>query len=281
MEMLKLDNLTKHYDKFTLDGVSFSLEEGYIMGFIGRNGAGKTTTIKTMLNLVHKDGGAAYMLGRDMAENEEWCKQRIGFVMGGWDFYPKRRLEDIAGVVRRFYPEWDGGVFASYLKEFELDGAKRVDQLSAGMKVKFALALALSHNAQLLILDEPTSGLDPVSRDEILEIFQDLIEGGRRSILFSTHITSDLDKCADYITYIKDGTVRASETRDGFVERFRVVKGPLDGLGPRLEEKLIGVKKHSFGFSGLLHADDLALVAGMTVDPADLDSIMIYNERED
>lgn len=281
MEILKLEGLTKRYDKFALDNVSFTLEEGYIMGFIGRNGAGKSTTIKTMLNLVHKDAGEVHFMGREFIANEEWCKQRIGLVMGGWDFYPKRKLAQLAKVTSRFYTEWDDAAFVSYMNEFKLDDTKRVDQLSAGMKVKFALALALSHNASLLVLDEPTSGLDPVSRDEILEIFQDLIERGSRSILFSTHITSDLEKCADYITYIKDGSIRASETRDAFVERFRIVKGAADALSPELEARLIGVKKHAYGFAGLLHASDLEYADGMTVDAADLDSIMIHYERED
>ena len=205
MEILSIQNLSKHYEKFTLKDVSFSLEKGYIIGFIGRNGAGKTTTLKSMMRLVHPDGGKVTVFGLDFAENELACKQKIGFMLGGVDYYPKKKLRTIAEVTSCFYTEWDNAEYERRLAAFELDPEKKVDELSAGMRVKFSLALALSHHAQLLILDEPTSGLDPVSRDELLLLFQDLIEDGEHSILFSTHIISDLEKCADFITYIKDG----------------------------------------------------------------------------
>lgn len=179
MEMLSVQNLCKKYPSFELKNVSFKLEQGYIMGFIGRNGAGKTTTLKAVLNLVHADGGSVVILGKEFRDNELELKQNIGLMMGGITYYPKQRLKTIASVVRRFYREWDDAAFQGYLKRFDLDPEKRVDELSTGMQVKFALALALSHNAKLLILDEPTSGLDPVSRDDLLELFRELIEQGK------------------------------------------------------------------------------------------------------
>ena len=197
MPILEIKDLSKKYEKFELKNVSFTMEEGYIMGFIGRNGAGKTTTLKTMLNLVHADSGSVSVFG---TSNEYEIKQKIGFMFGGISYYPKKRLRTITSVTKQFYDGWDDNIYQDYLRRFKLDDNKRVDELSDGMKVKYALALALSHNAKLLILDEPTSGLDPVSRDDLLELFQELIEDGQRSILFSTHITSDLEKCADYIT---------------------------------------------------------------------------------
>ena len=280
MQILSVQGLTKRYERFTLDGVSFSLEPGYIMGFIGRNGAGKTTTLKSMLNLVHPDGGSVSYFGRDYLQNEFWCKQRLGFMLGGVDYYPRERIRTIAEVTRRFYDEWDQKTFADYLDRFELDPAKRVSELSDGMKVKFSLALALSHNAELLILDEPTSGLDPVSRDDLVELFQSLIEDGKRSILFSTHITSDLEKCADYITYIRRGKIVASAEKDAFINAYRIVKGEKAALTDGLKQRLIGIKTHSFGFEALMHTEEAESLSGMSVEKADLDSIMIHCDKE-
>jgi ABC-2 type transport system ATP-binding protein len=250
------------------------------MGFIGRNGAGKTTTLKTMLNLVHADSGEVSVLGKDFSGNEFACKQKVGFMLGGIFYYPKQKLKTITNVVKRFYDEWDGAAYENYLTRFNLDPNKKVDELSAGMKVKYALALALSHNAQLLILDEPTSGLDPVSRDDMLELFQELIEDGERSILFSTQITSDLEKCADFITYIRNGEIIASTDKDDFLGAYKIVKGTGKQFSEDLRNKLIGYKKNSFGFSGLIRTEALSAAEGLEVSPADIESIMIYFEKE-
>jgi ABC-2 type transport system ATP-binding protein len=279
MDLLSVQNLNKKYEKFELKNVSFTLEKGYIMGFVGRNGAGKTTTLKAMLNLVHADSGTTFFLGKDFSTNEIACKQKIGFMLGGIFYYPKQRLKTITSVVKRFYDEWDDAAYESYLKRFDLDSNKKVDELSAGMKVKYALALALSHHAQLLILDEPTSGLDPVSRDDMLELFQELIEDGEKSILFSTQITSDLEKCADFITYIKNGEIIASTEKDEFLNTYKVVKGTSEQLTEELQQKLIGYKKNSFGFSGLVKAEILPDDTGLEVSVADIESVMIYFEK--
>jgi ABC-2 type transport system ATP-binding protein len=280
MEMLSVQNLSKHYEKFTLKDVSFSLDKGYIMGFIGRNGAGKTTTLKSMMRLVHPDGGKVTVFGKDFETHELECKQKIGFMLGGVDFYPKKRLRTLAEVTSRFYSEWDDAAYRSIMQRFELDPEKKVDELSAGMRVKFSLALSLSHHAQLLILDEPTSGLDPVSRDELLLLFQTLIEDGEHSILFSTHIISDLEKCADFITYIKDGAILSRSDKDSFVDTYRLVSGATDQLNGSLTGKVIGLREHKFGFEGMIRKSDLALANGLEVFPADLESIMIHIERE-
>lgn len=280
MEILSVQNLNKHYPKFDLKNVSFSLEQGYIMGFIGRNGAGKTTTIKSIMRLVHPDSGTVAVLGKNFADEEFACKQQIGLVLGQVSYYPTKKLSVIADVTRRFYPEWDANAFAGYLKRFDLDPDKTVKELSDGMRVKFALAMALSHNARLLILDEPTSGLDPVSRDDLLELFQELIENSERSILFSTQITSDLDKCADYITYIKNGEIIASTSRDDLVNSYKIVKGTRAQLTETLLPQLIGCKKNDFGFTALLRTDNLPNADGLEIAPADLESIMIHIEKE-
>ena len=280
MELLRVEGLTKRYESFTLDHVSLSLEPGYIMGFIGRNGAGKTTTMKSMLGLVHPDEGKVTMFGKDFFEHEQACKQQIGFATGGVTYYPKVKLKDIALVTKRFYDEWDDAAYTRFMARFELDENKRVEQLSAGMNVKFSLALALSHNARLLILDEPTSGLDPVSRDDLVELFQTVIEDGERSILFSTHITSDLEKCADYVTFIRNGKIVSSEEKDAFCAAYRLVNGRMEQLTDALVPHLHGVKQNAFGFTALVREQDLPLCEGLAVAPADLESVMIYLDKE-
>lgn len=280
MALLEVEGLTKRYPGFTLDSVSFRLETGYIMGFIGRNGAGKTTTLKSMLGLVHADAGSVRIDGTEYREDEHLAKQKLGVAFGGVDYYPRSRLSDIARVTRRFYEAWDETQYRALLQRFQLDEKKRVRELSQGMKVKFSLALALSHNAKLLLLDEPTSGLDPVSREELIELLQHIVEDGEHSILFSTHITSDLEKCADYITYIRGGRIAASTDLDSFKSEYRLVRGTRAQLTEPLVQKFIGARKNAFGFTALAKAEDAAAMVGLEIAPADLESIMIYFDGE-
>ena len=280
MKLLSVQNVKKQYPGFLLDGVSFDVEEGCIMGFIGRNGAGKTTTIKCILNLAHADSGNVLFEGKDLWANETACKKEIGLVLGMFTYYQRKKLRVIADVTKRFYADWDEELYRSLLKRFALDPEKKVNELSQGMRVKFSLALALSHQAKLLILDEPTSGLDPVSRDELLEIFRTIIEDGEHSILFSTHIISDLEKCADYITYIKGGKILTSTDADTFRDAYRLVSGETEQL-ERLKNRLIGYRAHAFGFTGLIKKADIEACEGLKIAPADMESIMIYTEKED
>ena len=280
MTMLNVQGLCKRYDKFYLDNVSFSLDEGYIMGFIGSNGAGKTTTLKSILNIIHNDGGKVEIFGKDFRDNELEMKQDIAFMMGGSDYYLKKKLGTIHGVVKRFYSNWDDDAYARYLKRFKLDEDKKVEELSQGMRIKFALTLALSHNAKLLILDEPTSGLDPVARDNLLELFQELVEDGKKSILFSTHITSDLEKCADFITYINNGKIVESRTKDELLESYRLVNGSQEDL-ETMKSDLVSYKKNSFGFMGLIKTGKLGNYQHLNTEPPALDDIMIYHSRRE
>jgi ABC-2 type transport system ATP-binding protein len=279
MEVLSVSNLNKKYEAFQLKDVSFSMEPGRIMGFIGRNGAGKTTTMKSMLNLVHTEGGSIRFFGMEMKEHEFEIKQRISCIFGAANYYVQSKLGTIADVYRRFYKTWDDAVYQSYLKDFELDPQKKIKQLSQGMSIKFALALALSHHAELLILDEPTSGLDPVSRDELLSIFEQIVDQEGVSILFSTHITSDLDKNADDITYIKNGQIVASQEKECFVDSYRLVEGSSERLPEPFKQKLVGYHERKGEFSGLLRKGDLAELQGLKISPADLEAIMVYTER--
>lgn len=206
MMILQIERISKAYPGFQLQDVSFGVRAGTIMGFIGRNGAGKTTTLKAMMNMVHMAEGRVTCFGMNMAEHEQAIKQRIGYAGGIVDYYRKKKIVKLLDITKRFYDQWDDAVCGRYMKLFSLDANKTPSELSEGMKVKLNLTIALSHGAELLILDEPTSGLDPISRAELLEIFKYLRSQGV-SILFSTHITSDLDQCADDITYIRNGRI--------------------------------------------------------------------------
>ena len=237
--ILSVRHLKKEYEKFTLDDISFEIEDGMIMGLIGRNGAGKTTTIKSILNLIHISGGEIVYFGKDFKENEAEIKEQIGYAGGAVDYYKKKKIRDIVGVTKTFYQGWDDTLYRKYTQIFELDEDKTPAQLSEGMRVKLNLAIALSHGAKLLILDEPTSGLDPVSRDELLEIFQ-YLAGEGVAILFSTHITSDLDKCADAITYIRKGKMEFSGRMDTYIQQCQ-----MQGIGTNLEEIMLYFEKEA------------------------------------
>lgn len=280
MEILRVDRLCKQYPAFCLHDVSFSMRAGTIMGFIGRNGAGKTTTLKALLHLVHPDGGDIEILGMDIRAHEREIREKIGFVSGGIFCYPRKRLQTLTEVTRRFYPGWDDARYRSLLQRFCLDEKKRVCELSEGMKVKYQLAVAMSHGAQLLILDEPTSGLDPVSRDELLELFMTLAERDGVSILFSTHITSDLDACADTVTYIRGGTIVESCDKAAFTDKWLLVSGDERQLTQALRAHLVGLSCHKGRFEGLLEAKEQGLAAGSRCETANLEAVMVHLERE-
>lgn len=215
MTVLNVKGIYKEYPGFKLQDVSFKVAEGTIMGFVGRNGAGKSTTLKSILNMVHMDEGNVEFFGLDLKTHEREIKQRIGYTGGAVNFYKKKKIRKLIDITKMFYENWDDTACDRYMKLFSLDADKTPSELSEGMKVKLSLVLALSHGARLLILDEPTSGLDPVSRNELLEIFRHLKSKGI-SVLFSTHIVSDLEKCADEITYIRDGKIIYTGSVPGF-----------------------------------------------------------------
>jgi len=234
MNIVEVRDLCKTYPAFRLDHVSFAIGQGRITGFIGRNGAGKTTTIKSMLNLVHPDGGEVCFFGKPLAGSEQEIKQRIGYSTGTVNWYPRKKLRDIAAVVKGFYGTWDEAAYRHYLGFFGLDEEKTPLQMSEGMKVKCNLLLALSHRAEVLILDEPTSGLDPFSRDELLEIFLKLKAEGV-VVFFSTHIISDIEKCADDLVYISGGRIAAAMPKSEFQQRFSDPGETLEQTFLRLE----------------------------------------------
>lgn len=276
--LLEIENLCKNYPSFKLDNVSFNLQKGKITGFIGRNGAGKTTTIKSILNLINKDNGKISIFGKDFLENQSEIKQRIGFVSGGVNYFQAKKLKLITAVTKNFYSNWNEEALKNYMSLFNLDENKTPKELSEGMKVKYSLALALSHNAELLILDEPTSGLDPISRDELLDIFLDLADKGI-TIFFSTHITSDLDKCADNIIYIKSGRIIANSDMRAFISQYRVVEFPSDKVPDDLRDKIYGLKRTKAGYAALIKEQDI--IDGLTTKEATLEDIMVHLDKED
>lgn len=219
MSVVRIDSLNKTYPSFKLSNVSFNIEEGRITGFIGRNGAGKTTTIKSMLNLVHPTSGDINYFGKSLYDDESEIKKHIGYSTGCVNWYPRKKIKDIINIVSRFYETWDEQAYHKYLELFAIDENKTANELSEGMKVKCNLLIALSHNAKIIILDEPTSGLDPFSRDELLGIFEKLKKDGV-AIFFSTHIVSDIEKCADDIVYISGGKIVASCPKSEFIGEF-------------------------------------------------------------
>lgn len=234
MIIAEVQNLVKEYPSFKLNDVSFSLESGRIAGFIGRNGAGKTTTIKSMLNLVHPDSGSVRFFGKPVAGNETEIKRRIGYSTGTIGWYPRKKIRDIVGIVKRFHKTWDEAAYHKYLDLFSIDENKTPLELSEGMKVKFNLLLALSHRSEVLILDEPTSGLDPFSRNELLEIFTNLKNDGA-SVLFSTHIISDIGKCADDIIYISKGKIISTMPKKDFISEYSRTGETLEDTMLRME----------------------------------------------
>lgn len=234
LSIIEIRDLNKTYPSFALKNVSFDIPEGEITGFVGRNGAGKTTTIKSMLNLVHPDSGEIRCFGMPLRENETKIKNLLGYSTGSVTWYPRKKLKEIVSTVKPFYDSWDEDAYRRYLSLFELDENKTARELSEGMKVKCTLLLALSHRAKVLILDEPTSGLDPFSRDELLCLFEELKRDGV-AVFFSTHIVSDLEKCADRIVYIRKGEIVASLPKAEFIDRYGAAGESLEQTILRME----------------------------------------------
>ncbi len=217
--------------------------------------------------------------GKEMKEFERENKQAISFTCGAFDYYSNCKLQKIARVYATFYDNWDQDKFRSYCQKFRLDTSKKVKELSAGMKVKFALALAMSHDAKIFIFDEPTSGLDPIARDELIDVFRDIVEDGDKSILFSTHITADLDKCADYVFFIKNGKMLLNCGKDELLESHVLIKSG-GQLTDDLKRRIVAAKTHSFGFTALIKRELLLPTENFVTEKPTLDDVMIYYSKE-
>ena len=279
--LLEIKNLRKRYPAFELRDVSFALPQGYIMGFIGPNGAGKTTTIKSILHMVNADSGSVHILGQESGRDTVALKDHIGVVMDLPFYVDAWDCKDVEAAVAPFYSRWDSDRYASLLRKFSVDPHKKVKELSRGMKVKLMLAVALSHHARLLLLDEPTSGLDPVAREELLDILSEYMQDENCGILFSTHITSDLEKIADYITFILDGRVVFTGPKDTLLESYALVKGGLKDLGEEQKRVVIGLRQHSTGFEGMVRTQDIGKFSkSVMMEPITLEQIIVFMNQE-
>ena len=250
-DILSVDNLNKSYGDFALTDVAFSLPEGCITGFIGINGAGKTTTLRTLLGLTKKQSGNIKFFGLEMERNEKQIKDRIGIVLDDGCFYDELSLSEMKSIISSAYTEWSEQDFKRYMDMFSLEPKQKINTLSKGMKMKYALALALSHNAELLIMDEPTSGLDPLVRSQLLEVLTNYMEHGGKGVFFSTHITSDLDKIADMLIMINNGHIVFQEEKDYLLDNYRIVKGDVKALTDEVRRLFLSLSETAFGFTGV------------------------------
>ncbi len=279
---LEIKNLTKRFGGFTLDHVSFSLPKGSIMGFIGENGAGKTTTLKLILNELKKDEGSVRIYGMDPDQEELACKEMLGLVFDQSYFYEGMCAKEISQVMKRMFRNWDTESFHRLIRRFDLPEKQPFKEFSRGMKMKLSIATALAHSPKLLLLDEATSGLDPVVRNEILDLFMDFIQDEEHSILLSSHITSDLEKIADYITFIHKGKIVLTESKDTLLSDYGVLKcGAKDFLslsGAIEQGQIIGYRRNAFGYEALVSDRSQARkqFPDMVLDRVTLEDIMMF-----
>lgn len=284
---IEINGLTKRYDGFTLDNVSLAVPRGSIMGFVGQNGAGKTTTIRALLGIIRPDSGSIKLFGQSPDKNEAAIKSRIAVVFDELPFHECLNALQLDKIMREIYPKWDSGVFAAYLERFSLPRKKKFSQLSKGMKMKLQIAAALSHGAELLIMDEATSGLDPVVRSEMLDVFLEFIADEGHSILMSSHITSDLERIADSITFIHGGKILLSDQKDVILDDHRIIKCGADELSCIDGDDIISIRRSEFGCEVMVKnfSRNGRKYSNMIADRAALDEILLFavkgmNSRE-
>ena len=280
---IEVRNLTKEYENFKLENVSFNVGKGTIMGFIGENGAGKSTTIKAILNLIKKDNGLITVLGKEINRNEKGIKNELGIVLNDGNFNEKLNVKAINKIMKNIYKRWDDDVFYKYIEKFNIDTSKKIEELSKGMKMKLSIAIALSHKAKILILDEATSGLDPVARDEVLDILMEFIQNEENSILMSSHITSDLEKIADYITFIHNGKIIFSENKDKLIYDMGVVKCTEKQFKTIEVQDRMFYKKGIFNYEVLIdNRDEFSKkYPSLVINNSNLEEIMLFYIKGD
>ncbi|MBQ2792968.1 MAG: ABC transporter ATP-binding protein [Oscillospiraceae bacterium] len=275
--ILQIDSLCKSYEDFSLQNISFALPQGCIMGLVGQNGAGKSTTLKAILGLVRPDSGSVKLFGQELQENEEQIKEQIGVVFDSMNLPELLRGKDVGKVLGPLYQSWDQTAFNGYLERFSLPKHKLIKDYSRGMKMKVAIAAALSHGAKLLLLDEATGGLDPIVRDEILDILLEFMQDPTHGILFSSHITGDLEKIADYVTFIHEGQVRFSQPKDELLDSYAVVKCSPQQLASIDPAALISVRSHQYGTEALVRRD--AVWADAVAERPTIEDMMLFIAR--
>lgn len=250
-KVLEVKNLNKQYTNFKLENVSFDIPEGCVVGFIGLNGQGKTTTIKTLLGLSNKDSGSVKIFGKNFEDYEKEIKNDLAIVFDEGYLYDSLKLKEMKSIVAKGYSNWDEKRYLEILKKFSLDDDQKISTLSKGMRMKFALALALSHHAKLLIMDEPTSGLDPLIRKELIKMLGEYMMEEGLGVFYSTHITSDLEKFADIIILIDKGKIVFSENKDLLLDSYRIVKGDKKDLSEEVRKAILNLEESNYGFEGI------------------------------
>jgi ABC-2 type transport system ATP-binding protein len=280
--VLEVNNLKKELDNFSLDQLNFSLIEGCITGFIGVNGSGKTTTIKTILGLYPKDDGSIKFFGKGMEKNEYTVKNRIGVVLDEGYFYEEMTLKEMKSIIAPAYSNWDESIFLNYINQFNLKLNQKIATLSKGMRMKFAIAIALSHHADLLVMDEPTSGLDPLIRDELMEILLDFMKEEGKSVFFSTHITSDLDKVADILILIDKGRIVFNEDKDELLERHSLVKGDNSLINDYTRPLFLRLRQTAYGFEGITDKVDVIIeqMNNVVIERPSIEDVMLAYVKE-
>lgn len=274
--LLKVENLTKQYGDFKLDHVSFTIPKGTIMGLIGENGAGKSTTIRGILDLIRRDEGSVTFWGKELTQDCS-LKEDIGVVFDGINFYETLTPVKVGKISQAAYRQWDMPVYQDYLKRFQLPADKEIKSFSKGMKMKLAIAAALSHHPKLLILDEATSGLDPVMRDDILEVFLEFVQDEEHSILVSSHITTDLEKIADYITFIHQGKVLFCKTKDELRYRYGIIRCGAALFEQLDKQEILAYRREDYQWNVLVADKERARrnYRNAVVDDAAIDDILL------
>ncbi len=272
----EIKDMYKRLDAFELGSINMKLEPGYIMGLVGPNGAGKTTLLLTLLGLYQPDEGSIHIFGYDMKDQEKEAKTRIGFVLDENPFLDYYSAKDNARMYGGYYPRWDQNTFEKYCRQFELNTKKPLKKLSKGNQMKFQLAFALSHNARLLVLDEPTSGLDPVFRRELIEIMCDIISEGDCSIIYSTHLTEELDKIADFITFLYNGKQQFSSSKEELMDQYGLVRGSARDIVALEEQLVVGKRITETTAEALIRKENAVAIDHLTVLQPTIEDIMYY-----
>lgn len=278
-QIMEVEGLNKSYGDFSLTDINFSLPEGCITGFIGVNGAGKTTTLRTILRLTKKSTGNIRFFGLDMNKDEKQIKERLGIILDDGCFYDELSLSEMKSIVSSAYSKWSEQDFKRYMDMFSLDSKQKINTLSKGMKMQYALALALSHNAELLIMDEPTNGLDPLIRSQLLKVLKEYMENGGKGVFFSTHITSDLDKVADMLIMIDKGRIIFREEKDTLLDTYRIVKGDLGALSSETRKLFLSLSESAYGFTGITKqaAKVQSYIPNCIIERPAIEDIMLAN----
>ena len=276
---LILKNVNKKYEKsnFAIKDISFSIPEGSIVGFIGENGAGKSTTMNCILNVIRRDSGTIEIFGREMTDEDIDIRENIGVVYDSNNFPEYLTAKQLADILRRIYSKWDDFCFEQFLRRFGLPESQKIKSYSRGMSMKLAIAVALSHDSKLLILDEATSGLDPIMRDEILDVLLEFVKQENHSILLSSHITSDLEKIADYIVFIHNGEIILNKTKDELIYEYGVIRCSENDFYNILPEDILSSMKKDYQIDVLIKNKKLMekKYKNLIIDSVSLDEIML------